>query len=1102
MRKLSYWLVAAPAAILLMTTQPLFAQGGINMAAEGTDQLWRGEDAGSHAGAWLDQGAMNTSDPRRDLIIGAPGSATTIGRVYIIFGGPHNTGTFELSAANGVFNGAAAGDLFGTSTAAGNIVTLEGSTFRDLAIGAPGALSGRGAVYVYTGGVDQGDSTPTTSRRIEIRGATGDRLGTSLATADLDNDNYREVIIGAPGTSRVYVIRGGPAVSGVIDLSVTSAMSVITGPGIGRQVIAGDVTGEGTSDILISAQFEDGNKGRVYIVNGRAAFPSSVVLPGAASAQLIGVNPDDQAGAGLRLGDFDGDGIRDVFVGAPGADPAGRPDAGAVYVFWGGPTLSPASPRSAANANRIIYGEVAGFRTGAALESGDINRDTPNDLVMLAAGARGGAGELHVIYGGLRSNLPATIDLAGGMARRMFADPSAGPLRSAAVFEVTGEGARDIIVGVPNAATPAGAEAGVLYFSLSPKLVLASNSLTFAAVQGTSTQRSVQVLNPGIGNVSWSATSNLAGLQVSPVGEATASNPGLLTVATADTLGPGTYTATVTVKSTSPHLEMSKFLTVTFTVRSCAVGGRGASDFNGDSCADLVVFRPSSGDWFVQDQGTFRWGLPTDVPVPGDYDGNGTTDIAVYRPSSGIWYVFGQSGIQYGLPGDVPVPADYNGDGRMDIAVYRPSTRTWHVRDQFSVQYGLPNDTPVPGDYDGDGRADLAVYRRSSGMWFVRDVLSVKWGGPGYLPVPADYNGDGRTDVAVFGNASGNWHVKDQFTAKWGQAGDLPIPLDRDGDGSAELVVFRASSNTWFIFSMARGTNTTENWGGTGDVPAVLRPPVLSSVPGDADGDRKADLVIWRPGTGDWWMTYNATTFSTYNVYRWGASSDTPLAGDYDGDGRLDLIVFRPSIGTWFIKLSSTGYNDWAPNTVFGASADTPVPGDYIGTSATQLAYWRPTTGMWVVNGGPSMALGASGDVPAPADYDGDGRTDMAVFRPSTGQWMIRRSSLEFASILTTTFGASSDTPVPADFDGDGRADLAYWRPSTGTWHILQSSIGTVVSYAWGSLGTDVPVPGDFNGDGRADVAVWRPGTGIWYVREQFNQKWGQADDVPVIRRD
>ena len=52
------------------------------------------------------------------------------------------------------------------------------------------------------------------------------------------------------------------------------------------------------------------------------------------------------------------------------------------------------------------------------------------------------------------------------------------------------------------------------------------------------------------------------------------------------------------------------------------------------------------------------------MPVPGDYDGDGRADLAIYRPSDGMWWVlFSASnyttwqGVRWGtLPGDIPVP--------------------------------------------------------------------------------------------------------------------------------------------------------------------------------------------------------------------------------------------------------------------------------------------------------------------------------------------------------------------------------------------------------------------------------------------------------------
>ena len=245
--------------------------------------------------------------------------------------------------------------------------------------------------------------------------------------------------------------------------------------------------------------------------------------------------------------------------------------------------------------------------------------------------------------------------------------------------------------------------------------------------------------------------------------------------------GPGSYYLAATVTGSDPAASggnTSGFSTGIAPDTSISA----PADFNGDGLSDQGIYRPSTAQWFVRDNGgaleptvTFGQAGFGDIPVVGDFGGVGHAEIAVFRPSTAQWFVHGTNGNTllgtFGAPNlfDIPVPGDYDKTGVTELAVFRPSTSQWYAKgpngSHLVATFGAPNlfDLPVPGDYDGVGYTEPAVYRPSTAQWFVDGPngsrLLGKFGGPGDIPVPGDYDGVGHTEMAVFRPSTGQWFV-------------------------------------------------------------------------------------------------------------------------------------------------------------------------------------------------------------------------------------------------------------------------------------------------------------------------------------------------------
>jgi uncharacterized delta-60 repeat protein len=266
----------------------------------------------------------------------------------------------------------------------------------------------------------------------------------------------------------------------------------------------------------------------------------------------------------------------------------------------------------------------------------------------------------------------------------------------------------------------------------------------------------------------------------------------------------------------------------------------------------------------------------------------------------------------------------------------------------------------------------------------------------------------------------------------------------------------------------------------------------------DFDGDRKADVSVFRPSVGEWY--YQQSASGVVSGFGFGSSTDKPVPADFTGDGKTDIAFYRPSESTWYV-LRSEDLTFYA--FPFGASSDVPAPADFDGDGEADPTVYRPSAQTWFIlrstGGVLSVPFGLPNDVPEPADYDGDGMADVGIYRPDVGQWWHLRSSN--GSVFAASFGSSTDKPVPGDYTGDGKADVAFFRPVEGNWYVLRSEDQSFYAFPFGNS-TDKPAPADFDGDGVFDAAIFRPSDTNWYILKSTGgvqiQQFGLANDIPL----
>ncbi len=463
-----------------------------------------GDSADQHRAGYVVAGAGDVNDDGlSDVIVGAHrgtgNMAGFAGQSFVVFGKVDGDPVDlieidqELSPDGFAIHGADASHFAGFDVASAGDIDDDG--FDDVLVGAPGFDTDelRGRAYLVRGraettvvdlsAIEAGDTTVG----VAFTGLPFGRVGVALdGGRDVDGDGLPDLLLAAPATDQemvtpsTYLLFDFPLDSTPVDLTTLlpaqgSTLAGLFGEWSGRPArLLGDIDGDGLSDFAVGDRLGPDLRGVAYVrlsSQGVGDFDAAQLLLGIGGFAVQGIDAEDQLGNAISgAGDFDGDGIEDLLLGAPGRV-FGKAEGGVAYLMFGGqlsppPTLA---DLEAGIGGMVIVGDDTTFaQTGFAVQGiGDFNGDGRDDLVVSSPSVfdvtNQGCltGRSYIVFGNDEPGPVLLSTIATGVGGLAIDSESAKKMDCAgwslgAAGDTDGDGLTDIVIGAPRVGDFAG----------------------------------------------------------------------------------------------------------------------------------------------------------------------------------------------------------------------------------------------------------------------------------------------------------------------------------------------------------------------------------------------------------------------------------------------------------------------------------------------------------------------------------------------------------------------------------------------------------------------------------------------------------------------